>query len=112
MKIVFSVWGLETGPRSKLDLQARWQEKVTQTLNNGIDLNFINKSQYVINSHFIGKKTGPIGFKVFCPNKCNENMKLNKQNQNCMGQSRTVALCPGSPWATNVSRALLPSNAI
>lgn len=59
----------------------------TQTLNNGIDLNLINKSQYVINSHFIGKKTGPIGFKVFCPNTYNESMKLNKQNQNCMGQS-------------------------
>lgn len=111
VKTVCSVWELETGRRRKLDLPAKWQEKVTQTLNNGIDLNLINKSQYVINSHFVGKKTGPIGFKVFCPNIYNESMKLNKQNQNCMGQARTVALCPGPPWASSVSRASLPSNA-
>lgn len=28
VKIVCSVWGLDTGHRSKLDLQAKWQEKV------------------------------------------------------------------------------------
>lgn len=32
VKIVCSVWGLDTGHRSKLDLQAKWQEKVKHNL--------------------------------------------------------------------------------